>query len=435
MHISLSRRRFRMTLTPAAIACLIAAAALSPSMAGARVPSDERIQNLAQQAYIWGLAPEFVYRFEKYNDLVTAKRNTLGGGDGVASAWNNNATNAGDASVLYLNSMIDLSGKRRRGGTKELVLTVPPSANDYYVVNLLDAFINSVGTIGTRTTPSDEPQTYLIAGPKSKYANRRTVTIQGFKYRVLPTDTNLNWMLIRIRANSLLPTSDPASTAMIQENVVEKFAMSTLNDFELADHVPDYFEPGSYTPTDRQRRIAKRRWHNSPQSAVRFFRQVGRSLRLNPLPTRHTGLNGIPLSTLPTWIAPQADAKNVFRNPSFGQKRTLARFKPLGLTARGFRIPRGWRRDQIAALQAGFEAGFNEIVTKQSANATQQTNFWSYLNHDVGTYPNTHQGYIYRAIIVKPADRPTCRSTPSTPRSTTPMGPRPPRSTATTPTR
>ena len=175
MHISLSRRRVRMTLTSAALAGLIAAAAQAPSTAGARVPSDKRIQNLAQKAYIWGLAPEFVYRFEKYNDLVTSRRNTLGGGSGVAAAWNNNATNAGDASVLYLNAMMDLSGKKGRGGTKELVMTVPPSANDYYVVNLLDAFINSVGSIGTRTTSVDRSRR-RISSPARSRATRTGAT-------------------------------------------------------------------------------------------------------------------------------------------------------------------------------------------------------------------------------------------------------------------
>lgn len=400
MHVLLSRRRVRMTLTSAAIACLVAAAALAPSTAGARVPSAERIQNLAKNAYIWGLAPEFVYRFEKYNDLVTARRNTLGGGSGVAAAWNNNATNAGDASVLYLNSMMDLSGKKGRGRTKELVLTVPPSADNYYVVNLLDGFINTVGSIGTRTTPSTEPQTYLIAGPTSRYAHRRTVTVNGFRYRVMPTDTNLNWMLIRIRANSLLPTSDPASTAMIQENVVEKFALNTLRQFERRRHRPKYFRPGRFRTTEAKEKIAKTLWHNAPKQAVPFFKQVGQSLKLSPLPTARTGLNGIPLATLPSWVAQQAGAKKVFRNPSFGQKRTLARFKPIGLTADGFKIPRGWGKKQLTALQAGFEAGASEITDKLSAQATPRTNYWSYLNADVGTYPNTHQGYIYRAVIV-----------------------------------
>ena len=400
MNVSLSRRRVGTTLTLATVVCLISTGVLAPSIASGRVPSTERIQNLAKNAYIWGLAPEFVYRFEKYNDLVTTPRNTLGGGSGVAAAWNNNATNAGDASVLYLNAMLDLSGKKGRGRTKELVLTVPPSQNDYYVVNLLDAFINSVGSIGTRTTPSTEPQTYLLAGPTSRYAHRRTVRIRGFRYRVMTSDTNLNWMLIRIRADSLVPASNPASTASIMTNVVKRFGMSTLRQFEANRHQPNYFEPNQYTPTSRQKQRAKK-WHNAPQNAVPFFEQVGQSLKLNPLPTARTGLNGIPLKTLPSWVVPQAGAKRVFRNPAFGQKRTLARFKPIGLTANGFKIPRGFGKKQLTALQNGFQAGIEEITDKLSAQATIQTNYWSYLNAKVGTYANTHQGYIYRAVIVQ----------------------------------
>jgi hypothetical protein len=399
VNVWLSRRRVGTTLTSATVVCLISTALLAPAMATGRVPSGKRIQNLAKEAYIWGLAPEFVYRFEKYNDLVTAPRNTLGGGSGVAAAWNNNATNAGDASVLYLNAMMDLSGKKGRAHTKELVLTVPPSQNDYYVVNLLDAFINSVGSIGTRTTPSSKPQTYLIAGPTSRYAHRRTVRIHGFRYRVMATDTNLNWMLIRIRADSLVPPSNPASTASIQTNVVERFGMSTLRRFEARRHRPKYFKPNQYSPSSRQRTRAQK-WHNAPKTAVPFFKQVGQSLKLNPLPTATTGLNGIPLKTLPNWVVPQAGAKKVFRNPAFGQKRTLARFKPIGLTANGFKIPRGWRKKQLTALEKGFQAGFDEVNGKLSAQATKQTNYWSYLNAKVGTYPNTHQGYLYRAVIV-----------------------------------
>ncbi|UGS38386.1 DUF1254 domain-containing protein [Capillimicrobium parvum] len=399
MNVWLSRRRVGTTLMLATVACLIWTG-LAPSTAGARVPSVKRIENLAKNAYIWGLAPEFVYRFEKYNDLVTAKRNTLGGGGGVAAAWNNNATNAGDASVLYLNSMMDLSGKKGRGRTKELVLTVPPSANDYYVVNLLDDFINSVGSIGTRTTPSTTPQTYLIAGPTSRYAHRRTVQIHGFRYRVMATDTDLNWMLIRIRADSLVPPSDPASTASIQTNVVERFGMTTLRRFEARGHRPKYFEPNQYTPTDKQKQRAQH-WHNAPQDAVAFLKQLGQSLKLNPLPTARTGLNGIPLNTLPDWVVPQAGARTVFRNPAFGQKHTLARFKPIGLTANGFRIPRHWRQKQLTALQNGFLAGNTKLTDKLStAGAVRKTNYWSYLNANVGTYPNTHQGYLYRGIIV-----------------------------------
>ena len=33
------------------------------------------------------------------------------------------------------------------------------------------------------------------------------------------------------------------------------------------------------------------------------------------------------------------------------EARTLARFKPIGLTANGFKIPRGWRKKQLTALE------------------------------------------------------------------------------------
>jgi hypothetical protein len=388
-------------LALAAVVGLISTVAVSPSVAAGSVSpltDPAKITKLAAGAYIWGVAPEFVYRFAKYNELVTAPVNTFGGAGGV-SAWNNQATNAGNASALYLNAMLDLSGAKGHGGAKELVLTVPPSETNYYIVALLDGFINAVGSIGTRTTPSTRAQTYLLVGPTSRYAHDRIARIHGFTYRVMPFDTNRDWMLIRIRANSLVPASDPTSIASIQKSVVERFGLSTLAEFERRGHRPKYFQPGQYTPTPEQiKRAAK--WHTAPTKAVAFFKQVGEALRHNPLPKASTGLNGIPLRTLPSWIAPQAGANRRYRNPSYPQRRTLALFRPIGLTANGFKIPRNWRRKQVDALQAGLKAGrarVNDAVS--STGVTAATNYWSYLNSGIGNYPNTPQGYLHRAVL------------------------------------
>lgn len=43
------------------------------------------IRNLARDAYIWGLAPEFVYRFSHYQELVSAPVNTLKYGNNEAA--------------------------------------------------------------------------------------------------------------------------------------------------------------------------------------------------------------------------------------------------------------------------------------------------------------------------------------------------------------
>jgi hypothetical protein len=398
---SVLRHRFATRLALGAVVGLISMGVLGRSAAVGSVSpltNPVKIQKLAASAYIWGIAPEFVYRFANYNELVTAPVNTFGGAGGV-SAWNNQATNAGNASALYLNAMLDLSGAKGRGGAKALVLTVPPSKSNYYIVALLDGYINAVGSIGTRTTPSTHAQTYLLVGPTSRYAHQRIARIHGFTYRVMPFDTNRGWMLVRIRADSLAPASDPTSIASIQKSVVERFGLSTLAEFERRGHRPEYFQPGQYTPTPEQiKRAAK--WHTAPTNAVPFFKQVGKAVRRNPLPTASTGLNGIPLRTLPSWIAPQPNANRRYRNPSYPQRRTLALFRPLGLTADGFTTPRNWGPAQVKALQDGYDASREYVNNKvTSIGATPATNYWTYLNSGIGNYPNNPQGYLHRAAL------------------------------------
>lgn len=360
--------------------------------------SPRKIRRLAAEAYQWGLPAEFVYRFSRYNYLATAPRNKLGGGK-AAAAWNNNATNAGDASVLYLNAMLDLNSTSGGRRAQELVLTVPPSKDDYFVVNLLDSFVNTVGSMGTRTTPSRRAQTYLIAGPTSPYAHRRTVTIKGFRYRVMTMDTNLSWLLVRIRADTLVDPASPASASSAVHRVVGGFALQSLRSFQRNHHDPHYFQPG-YTPTAQQTAAAQK-WHNSPTAATTFFAQMGRSLHISPLPTWDTGLNNSSLKSLPPWVIAQPDAKKVFQYPSYGQRGTLDRYARLGLTEDGFRIPRNWQQPQLDALQEGYLRGQRKVAKASAAvGVSASTNYWSYLNDNIGNYPNSPEGYLYRAIVV-----------------------------------
>ena len=162
--------------------------------------------------------------------------------------------------MLYLNGFLNLSGQNGRAGHNEFVLTVPPSAHDYYIVNLLDGFINTIDSIGTRTTPSTRAQTYLLVGPTSQYSQRRIARIHGFTYRVPTIDTNRAWLLIRIRANSLVPAANPASVTSLRKRVVQHFALNTLSQFEARGHRPKYYTPGQYTPTTEQLNRAKK-WH------------------------------------------------------------------------------------------------------------------------------------------------------------------------------
>src|SRR5436189_841297 len=99
----------------------------SPASAAGELIDAAAITALAADAYVWGLGPEFIERFSKYNTIIGAPFNAFTY-ESVPAAWNNQATNAGDASVLYVSGFVNFDE------SAELVLTVPPSSNHYYVV-------------------------------------------------------------------------------------------------------------------------------------------------------------------------------------------------------------------------------------------------------------------------------------------------------------
>ncbi len=351
-----------------------------------------RIEKVAAAAYVWGLPAEFMYRFANYNELVTAPVNTLAYSMEPA-AWNNAATNAGDSSVLYINAELNLT----RGA---LVYTIPPTNADYQVTQIFDNFINVVSDPGTRTVPSNAPESYLLVGPRSPYAHRKNVTLRGFTFPVVTLDTNRGEMLVRLLADTLAANGSPTSVENTYNTLAKNFTLNTLRQFQANGNQP--VAPKSYglmTPTAEQLQRAQR-WQNTPTNAVAFFKQVGQSLRLNPLPNRLTGMGGTPVSSLPAYLTPQATARRLYFVPSAGQRSTLALFRSIGLTSTGFRIPRGWGPAELDALQQGFENGKNAVQAKLKTPPTSATNYWSYINHDFGTYPNTPSGYQYRAVGV-----------------------------------
>ena len=366
----------------------------SPATAAGSATNPAVITALAAEAYVWGLGPEFIERFSTYNTIIGAPFNALKYGS-VPAAWNNDGTNAGDASVLYISGFADFDQ------SPELVLTVPPSRDQYYVVGYYDAYGNSIGSIGKRTTPSDAMVSYLLVGPKSPYANKQTAKIHGYDYPVMASDTNVNWFLIRVLTNTLIDASDSTSVTSIYNGVVKKFALNTLQEFEQNGHQPVY--PASFIlppPTPEQLSKAAP-CQNAPTDAVVFFDQLGTAVAANPIPSRDTALSGTALNDLPAWIVPQYGARTIYLVPSYGQKRTLDSFAPLGLTEKGFSIPGDWGNAQLQALQYGYELG-QQILQQfiAGANAGASTNYWGILNDIVGTYPNNALGYLYRSLIV-----------------------------------
>jgi hypothetical protein len=378
-----------------ALLCAVLLPAPARATKGATDP--QVIKDLAAGAFVWGYGPQFIYRFSQYNTIIGAPFNAFKYST-VPAAWNNEASNAGDASVLYISAFVDLA-------TNDLVLTVPPSRTNYYVVAYYEGYANTMGSIGTRTTPSDTLTSYLLVGPNSPYANKPTARIHGYEYPVMASDTDLNWFLIRVLANTLIDASDPNSLPNVTSNVAQKFALNTLQQFETNGHRPVY--PASFfTPPANSNQVSQAaQWQNTPTNAVDFFNQLGTAVTINPIPNRGTGLSGMLVANLPTYVTPQYGASNnpsaTYFVPSYGQKETLALFAPLGLTEKGFNVPNNWGSTQLQALQDGYELGqqiLNAFITNSAPGSN--ANYWGIINDVVGTFPNDATGYLYRSLIV-----------------------------------
>ena len=379
-------------LTPSAVE---AASATDPAVTTAGSATDPAvITALAADAYVWGLGPEFIERISKYNTIIGAPFNALKYG-AVPAAWNNDATNAGDASVLYVSGFVNFDE------TPELVLTVPPSRNQYYVVAYYDAYANTIGSIGTRTTPSDVMTSYLLVGPKSPYANKQTAKIHGYEYPVMASDTNVNWFLIRVLANTLIDASDATSVPNVVSGVAQKFALNSLQDFEANGHQPVY--PASFVlPPPTQQQIDEAApYQNAPQAAVRFFTQLGNAVATNPIPNRGTGLSGTALIDLPpgwfrstgpqpsTSFPPTARRRNSIRSRRLASPRRVSACRPTGERCSGMpcRPAMNWGRQIL-----------DDFIASAAPGAS--TNYWGIVNDVVGTYPNNALGYLFRSLGV-----------------------------------
>ena len=357
------------------------------------VTNPVEIQTLTYQAYLWGLAPEFSLRESTYLTLLTGPYNSLKYSP-VPAAWNNAAENAGDSSVLYVSGWINFAS------SPELVLTVPPSKDHYYISALYDCYLNVYGSIGTRTTPSDSPASFLLVGPKSRYAKYHSVKIKNFVFKVLASDTDLNWFITRVVCNSLAPAYDPQSVPSTYSGYVRQFALNTLSDFQGNGNRPVFPVKDAYTPSASDIMKASS-FRNTPIDVVAFFQQVGSTIQSNKFPSSACGLSGTPLSLLPSYVVPQAYATHKYEVPSLGLQSVLGSLRPLGLSENGFSVPNNWGANQLSAFQKGYvtaQAQLKELISRRKASSN--TEFWTILNSGVGTYPSNSGGLLIKDAVI-----------------------------------
>lgn len=205
----------------------------------------------ARKAPGLGFAGDSPESTQRWCNLFTAERELLTAGKSRVVMPNND--------TLYVNAWLDLSDG-------PLVISVPDTADRYYVLGFLDYYTNPFAHVGTRTT-GNRAGSVLVSGPGWSGDVPAQCSTPG---RHLRSSTNWVWIIGRVLVDG--PTDVPAVNAL-----QEQFRIQTLAHWRSgAAGVPRRFDS----------RFAAR----APFSVDRFLAVVNDALRICPPPAEDTTL-------------------------------------------------------------------------------------------------------------------------------------------------
>ena len=367
------------------------------------------------EATIWSYPLNETHRYYRLDSISQAEPNQLFKPDFTASWLNKSSSPAPDASLLYMTSWLDLS-------EQDQVLQLPANPDDrYYVLAVLDSYINTVGSLGPRTdTASDNTRSarhVLLAGPDSPYyTDQRTQavieTAEGPKrVEILRIDTAKAWITARINANSLSSESLALASDFIngsRDQQASGFQLTPLDTYKALGRVP-YRRPNSQAKTGPAVDAARDTYGQVPKSAVRYFEQVNEALALNPIPSESDPDWNPP--DYQVWIgnqnSEQDDSSLRYAPPSAlttaQQTQLNEAFAPIGLNlTTGFSLPADWTAAQRAAFDAYYTYATELLLNATAKTATGNAridNGWHISNNNIGVYPNDWPSWLVRAGV------------------------------------
>tara|TARA_Y100001968_G_C19439104_1_gene761500 strand:- start:743 stop:3439 length:2697 start_codon:yes stop_codon:yes gene_type:complete len=366
------------------------------------------------EAFVWSYPLNETHRYYNLDTVTKASSNSLFKPSFAASWLNKSSAPAPNASLLYINGWLDLS-KGEQDNYGEQILQLPPNPeNHYYVLAVLDSYINTVGSFGPRTTSqgaSDTPQNILLVGPDSPYYGQdiKEVDINGATLKVLQVDTSKAWITARINTNTLDNEAMSATRVFINGTADEEgsgFQLTSLKNFKDTGTVP-YTPPISQSANSSDPDVieARSKWQ-VPSKAYDFFAQVSDALLINPVPAE-LDVNLTP-PAYQIWIGNQNSLQNAdtaYQPPSALGADELAalnkRFTPIGLDLnKGFVKPSNWTERESLVFQKSYEYTnelISEAITSLVKGKAGTNNGWNITNENIGVYPNNWSSWFLRA--------------------------------------
>lgn len=297
-----------------------------------------RAATSARKAPVLGFAGDNPESTQRWCNLFTAERELLTAGKSRVVMPNND--------TLYVNAWVDLSDG-------PVVISLPDTAQRYYVLGLLDYYTNPFAHVGTRTT-GNGAGSVLLSGPGWKGEIPAEHNTPG---RHLQSATPWVWIIGRI----LVDGKDDVPTVNALQH---QFQMQTL---------ADWHAQRASTPIRFDSRFEAR----APFTTERFRAMVNDALHICPPPREDATLVaqfaqvGIGAGQDGTELSP--DAQDALAQACATAQQLLSgpEGQVLGENAQGSARQAGWRRPFIVGQSFGTNLLLRAFVSRQAVGALE----------------------------------------------------------------
>ena len=338
---------------------------------------DNRYYAAAVSAYVWGLPAEQFWEKQGYyytnstppipvNSLYLA--NTINTGTSIVSP---------NTSVLYANGFVDLS-------VNPYLVTYPQSSI-YNVLQIMDAYTNVQGSVGTRVNTCGSVVLY--------YANASYASAVRAAYpnNSLAIYTPQAWLLGRVAVDSYaVPTESGTPQTLYQQlygtassalalwksqNVLKQYTLSALTKYTNTNggSVKQSSAPSTETKAS---------------SATQFYTNLAAAIGQNQLLVNYAGVqNGI---------------LNLTSNVA-NQSAMFSNFSMMGLTSTGFDTSglTTAQKEKISTAYAEAASAITLIANNPTSDsATPPATYWA-INNTLGQYNPTYGGWITAAAVAQ----------------------------------
>lgn len=218
-------------------------------------PAAEDIYRIGVQAYIYGCP---LVLMDKTRELLTQRTpiNRFGHAPAFPTPMSK-AVIRPNTDTLYSSAWLDLS-------QEPIILCLPDTNGRYYLIQIMDAWTETLAAPGKRTTGTQEGQ-FVIVGPHWRGSLPSNLP-------VIKSPTNLVWMIGRIQTNT---SADYANVHKIQQG----FKLIPLSRWEKTESHQPSPEPA---PSQRMIKRIPPPLQVAGMEALEFFKTLAALMKDNP---------------------------------------------------------------------------------------------------------------------------------------------------------